>query len=72
MTEAAARMRRLRERRAAGLLVLQLEVPEHFADVLVQGKYLAPCAMDDPVAVRDAAQRMIADLTAVDILQTTQ
>jgi hypothetical protein len=59
----AERMRQLRQRRAAGRIVLPIEVDEgRIVDVLIASRRLNPSAADDRESIRKALQKLIGAL----------
>jgi hypothetical protein len=71
-SSASERMRRTRARRAAGRLLLQIEVPEaELIDVLIFHGMLYSAVADDPGQIARAVERTLAALIAEHVLRAT-
>ena len=66
LSSAAARMRRTRARRRAGLMWLAIEADEAVVDQLVVGGWLRPELADEPAAIRRALERMLREMKPVE------
>jgi len=65
---AAARMRRYRERKSAGVVRVDFEVLADGAALLVELGWLVAAARQDPVAVREAFERFVNGAAAAGIV----
>ena len=64
---AAERMRRLRKRRAAGRLVLVVEVDEQIVDAFVNCGFLRSVDADDMAKIQNAAAEILDRIIAIDL-----
>ncbi len=60
-TPAAARMRRLRERRARGARIVALEIDADLLELLEQSGLVGPDEADDPAAMRFALLMLLTE-----------
>jgi hypothetical protein len=53
------RMKALRERRAAGFMIVQIKIPEALVDDLIEAKLLSPMDADNRITIAAALERLL-------------